>query len=193
MQQAQQNARDLHLSYDASCAGRLIDKLTTRGCGPVTTCETDVCWPYYGTTTFGGACDFSFSVVTTTCAQGSTCENHDGAGFTCGEPCTPQQLPEGASCVDAQGHKNKICASGLTCALEKGGICAPSPKAGEPCLDMHACAEGAYCGGGDPAHPTCVARKPNGAACTADLECLGFRCQDGQCADLPAICLPNDF
>jgi hypothetical protein len=102
-------------------------------------------------------------------------------------------VPAGAPCVDSQGQKNKLCEQGFVCALEKGGVCYPSPKAGEPCLDMHACAADAYCGGGNPASPTCVARQANGTACTENYVCLGLLCQDGKCADAPAICLAADI
>jgi hypothetical protein len=188
LQQMQASAKELHLTYDETCAGKLIAKLTERGCDPLAACEPEVCWPYYGTTTFGGGCEPSLTRLTTTCAQGSTCWYHQTKQANCGEPCSFELYPEGTQCMGGL-----LCDVGLTCSEQAGGVCTPDAKAGEPCLDGAVCGEDSYCTFNDPAAPTCAAKQPNGAACSKNNECLGRLCAGGKCGDLPAICSSGDF
>ncbi|APR79477.1 Secreted trypsin-like serine protease [Minicystis rosea] len=192
-QDMQANAKELHLSYDASCTGKLIAKLTERGCAPTLNCDPDVCWPYYGTTTLGGACEPSQTRFTTSCAQGSTCWYHDSGTATCGEPCSVKVLPEGEQCMSFQGDKLGDCESGLKCTLEPGGTCVPAAKPGEPCPLPNDCDQTSRCDSSNPAAPTCVALKQNGEACTNSGECVGSLCTNGKCTEWTAICDPNDF
>jgi len=94
-----------------------------------------------------------------------------------------------------------VCARVWTGYLEDGELCGEDPRAckggsctndptgalcttpvlsalGEPCEAN--CVDGAYCDAGS---QTCLATKPNGAACVDDLECTGNYCNfsSGQC------------
>jgi hypothetical protein len=59
------------------------------------------------------------------------------------------------------------CGKGSLCALGKCAPLLPPGKVGEPCHGGE-CERGALC-----MHGKCVARKPSGAKCTTDFECLG--------------------
>jgi hypothetical protein len=216
LQTLQKAAQDQHLTYDAECTGKLLARLDARGCDAATTCDTDVCWPYFGTTTFGGGCEQSASILMSSCAQGSTCQypNFSAQG-ECHEPCMPaQQQPQ-------DPHAGQHCTSTLECGVgelcaSETGVCTPEPKAGEPCLSGFICAAGLSCEHGQPneicvpepkigescssascaidaycdGNNLCAVRRADGEPCAEYRECRANQCTAGKCGPPPAICNP---
>jgi hypothetical protein len=107
--------------------------------------------------------------------DGFTCDVAQGLYCpTVGEKCA-RYLADGESCQSSSGGSSGQCLKNSSC---KEGVCAPKPKAGEPCQSSYGdCAEGFTC---DTATKACKAKLAEGAACKSNDDCLGS-CTNGAC------------
>lgn len=103
---------------------------------------------------------------------------HGKLGEACAGECS------GAKCQVFGEAMNPavVCyeSDGLSC---NGSVCAQIVGVGEACDGMASCNSTAYC---DTTLMKCVARKPEGAACTTGPECQRRDCNSGICQRDPA-------
>jgi hypothetical protein len=128
---------------------------------------------------------------------------HAALGEPCVGTCDYTEFEGGSCSGSATSSADEACwvQDGLVCS---GGVCATAPVLGEACTDY--CGDDSHCSGavcvaaiatgpcprGDecavtsfcnydasPAH--CEPKKPDGAACDSEEECLGGGCEGDQC------------
>ena len=121
----------------------------------------------------GGSC----AGETLACVAGTFCDGERCAALRqLGESCPTRAVcAEGAFCDD--GTCTALRDEGESCALRYGGCDAQTCRSPDP----SACRTGLLCSTRD-GRPTCVAPRPNGAACTSFSECSSRWCELPSCA-----------
>jgi hypothetical protein len=120
----------------------------------------------------GAACGGGADALATFVRQNDVDTTHPECAGYCNRFKCASRGAEGAACA-----QTRECGAGLQCIGQKCAPRAPS-KLGEACPGG-VCEKGAQCvggtslGGGSTTDRTCVARKPAGAACTNDFDCVG--------------------
>jgi len=169
---------------DSPCQGRLVclDGRCARPLKAGTACTSSI------------QCDGELICVNGSCGppltEDAACTPDDdncGPGLGCRAGVCTKLLPDGADCNSSEECLG-FCDTGVGSASGKcvGGI-SPRARAGEACVQDAAtgmgleCVYQAFC---DPATSRCVLRKPDGAPCSDDSQCLGWlRCDAGKCSD----------
>ncbi len=150
------------LSYDPRCLGIVAEQLDALGCNSVLpeaeaedepACEVP-CHYFHGTKTLGQSCEIYGNEISD-CAQGLRC-----SADRCIDPCSEE--PIGTLAGSGESCWYVDCREGLQCTPDTS-ICAPLPKAGEPC-PWGACVEGAVCDFGTE-EPVCVTIPGVGELC----------------------------
>jgi uncharacterized protein (TIGR03382 family) len=155
------------------------------------------CTPY--------VCDGQTAPCPTTCTTDANCiSSHHCSNNTCvpkrpqadpcaaGNECLSSFCADGLCCTSACGEACNSCdqpGSEGTCTLSPAGhggapscgayVClGTGPNCPNLCLNDSYCAQGHFC-----ENNACVPKRPIGAACTAQNQCLSDHCVDGFCCD----------
>lgn len=176
-----QEAADLGLVYDASCADDALATLQEFECkSPLEfTIEDSLdycpCAPIHGSVAAGAACSEKGDGWSD-CGRGLECRSG-----VCIDPC--KRYKAGEACPTGMNDNIDLsggCESGLYCNPDSA-TCEPLADVGGACASYAACKSGLAC---NPATMKCEALPKNGEACTAVCE-QGFVCVDGTCAAGP--------
>lgn len=104
------------------------------------------------------------------------CSYGEDPQFTC-DPQTNtcvQRRPVGSSCFRGSDQ----CVGDAFCS--PNGVCVSRLRAGDPCLPdaINECGTLLFCEG---VSAVCIAKRPDGAACSDNVECAGGHCTSGVC------------
>lgn len=203
------------LTYDAACAGELVDAYADFECDALDAFADDrecrFCKPYHGDKQAGDACSRFEGTIFDDCGPGLGCFE-DVCIDPCetvgeGEPCLGRQCSEGlvctysfddetSTCQSSAGLgdscEDAICADDLVCNSATFA-CAEAPGVGEPCMGASSCDDGSWCDTSDSDIMSWVCRAPkdDGEPCMSGDECSSKSCDfDAKlCVELrPLLC-----